>query len=91
LASDERNERKGADVLIGDRLLIAGERGIGGDVGDDDRLRVGSVWCPRRVAFDGGAIGCGQPSPCLEAHHVVGVEEQHRRARGVQRVRQCIQ
>ena len=41
------------------------------DVGDDDGLRALDVASPRRVSFHCLPIGVGEPTPGLEAHHVV--------------------
>ena len=78
--ADQRDEGHRGDALGLEGRPIGGERGVGADVGDDDRLRLRAVRRPGRMALDRLPVGVGQPAVGLEPHHAVGVEQQDRGA-----------
>ncbi len=89
--ADERDERHRRNVLGLDGRQKRSQRGILGDVADDDGLGIAAVGSPGRVAFHGTAIRLGQVPVRLEAHHPVGVDQKDRGTRHLETVCQRVQ
>ena len=75
---EEGNEGQGSDTLGLEDGPEFGHGRVGEDVGHEDRLGVGVVGRPGRVALHRPPVPLGQAVPRLEPHDTVGVGQQQR-------------
>ena len=78
VSHSQRNERQGANSFGAERGAKGREVRRALDVADADRLRIGRVGCPGRVAVDGGAVGVRQSPPGDESDDVMRIEQENR-------------
>ena len=87
----QRDEDHRRNALGLDRSAKRRKRGVGADVADHDEFGVGRRRRPGCVPLDRRPIGGRQPTPGLETHDAVGVEQEDRGARGARDDAECVE